>query len=149
MWAKATVCCHDNGEHSSEARRRVDVDNGAPSLSTLSGEGDLGAGICLGYGEGDVPPTALGYLSLSYSICYSIHRTITLSFGIMEWNGSGNRLAWVYRRRFMPVVQPRKCRSRIRVGTKANGGAGHKMKLMLAKDLNLYNNTNNHTELVS
>lgn len=29
------------------------------------------------------------------------------------------------------------------------GGAGHKMKLMLAKDLNLYNNTNNHTELVS
>ena len=31
----------------------------------------------------------------------------------------------------------------------ANGGAGHKMKLMLAKDLNLYNNTNNHTELVT
>ena len=56
MWAKATVCCHDNGEHSSEARRRVDVDNGAPSLSMLSGGGDLGAGICRGYREGDVPP---------------------------------------------------------------------------------------------
>ena len=31
----------------------------------------------------------------------------------------------------------------------ANGGTGHKMKLMLAKDLNLYNNTNNQTELAS
>ena len=56
VWAKATVCCHDNGEHSSEARRRVDVDNGAPSLSMLSGGGDIGAGICRGYREGDVPP---------------------------------------------------------------------------------------------
>ena len=28
-------------------------------------------------------------------------------------------------------------------------GAGKKMKLALAKDLNFYNNNNNHTELVS